>query len=42
MPQIVHDILGIDPYSPDYRQLCSEQLTSLLAPPSAPGTEPAD
>jgi AcrR family transcriptional regulator len=41
MPQIVQDILGIDPYSPEYRRLCSQQLAALLASQShsAPSAE---
>jgi AcrR family transcriptional regulator len=30
MPQIVRDILGVDPCSPAYRDWCREQLTALL------------
>jgi hypothetical protein len=37
MPQIVQDILGIDPHSPNYRQLCSKELAALLESRSGPG-----
>ncbi|GAA0384922.1 hypothetical protein Acor_48080 [Acrocarpospora corrugata] len=39
MPQIVQDLLGVAPDSPDYRQLCREQLTTLLTPAECPETQ---
>ncbi len=32
MPQLVQDILGVEPTSEEYRRLCVEQLRTLLAP----------
>ncbi|MEU9834105.1 TetR family transcriptional regulator [Streptosporangium sp. NPDC048047] len=40
LPQMVRDILGVEPGSADYRRLCREQLSALLTPredgPGAP------
>ncbi|MGH8574104.1 MAG: TetR/AcrR family transcriptional regulator, partial [Gammaproteobacteria bacterium] len=32
LPHIVQDVLGVDPYSSQYREMCREQLLTLLRP----------
>jgi TetR/AcrR family transcriptional regulator len=38
MPQIVEAIFGVDPYSPEYRRRCLEQLLTLVRPDRRPST----
>ena len=38
MPQIVESIFGVDPYSPDYRQRCRDQLLTLVRGMPAEGS----